>query len=408
MDKITQLVCQKNKISYIVFSENLKILEYSPTISSLVDNRSILKIDADVRDVMWELVGLEEKLQELLLGRIETNTIHFPMIMKANNYYDLDIETFTNDEGKQFFIAYLIQKPQESLAYINMIKEINKRTLVYENENVKNQENHFRLINKRLLSFNVDLNGLITSINSAFTLFFHLSKEEIIGVHFSVYFKARNLNINNSTTMVFNAVNIKEEVVSFHADIIPISEDGVVYENIIICQDITYLKQIEKELEFAAGHDSLTGLANRSQLLTRMDDVIAECQSKEANFSICFIDLDKFKPVNDNYGHHAGDMLLKHIAKVLSDFVRKGDMVARIGGDEFIILFDTLSDAKYINTMAKRLEELPKKHPLLYSKEDIIDFGFSLGIATYPQDAINAQELIKIADKKMYLQKRDK
>ena len=408
MANITQLVCQKNKISYIIFNKKLQIQEYNNTIFALLDDTNKLAVGTDIREVMWELIGLEESLQELLLGCISANTIHFPMIMKDNEYYDLDIETFTDDVGEQFFIAYLIQKPKESLSYINMIKEINKRTLVYESENKKDKENHYNLINKRLLSFHVDLDGIITSINAAFSYFFDMSDDKIIGEHFSLYFKARDLNLNESTTIIFNAINSKEEFVSFHADIIPVSEDGIVHENIIICQDITYLKQIEKELEFAAGHDSLTGLPNRSQLLNKMDEAISRCHNDKNNFSICFIDLDKFKPVNDNYGHHAGDMLLKHIAKVLSDFVRKGDMVARIGGDEFIILLDTLADNSYIKVMLERLDNLPPKHPLIYTQEDIIHFSFSLGVATYPHDGATAQELIKIADKKMYLQKRDR
>ncbi len=137
-----------------------------------------------------------------------------------------------------------------------------------------------------------------------------------------------------------------------------------------------------------------------------MDETIEQCDKEKRHFTLCFIDLDKFKPVNDTYGHHAGDMLLKHIAKVLSDFVRKGDMVARIGGDEFVILFDSLSDDKYIESMKTRLNELPPQHPLIYSRDDIIEFSFSVGLASYPQDATTSPELLKLADKAMYLAKK--
>jgi len=400
---ITQLLCKKNKISYITFDKTLKIQAHNHTIKPLINDAEALTIGADIRDIMWELVGLEERLEKLL--EHPTDVLHFPMIMKKDEYYDLDVETFVNEKDEKLFIAYLIQKPKESLSHLNMIKEINKHTLVYESENKKDKEKHYNLINQRLLSFNVDLNGNIMSINSVFTHFFNVSNKEVIGKHFSLYFKARDLNLNNNTSVIFNATNTQDETVSFHADIIPVSENDIIYENIIICQDITYLKQIEKELEYAAGHDALTGLVNRSQLLSKMDKVIKKCKCTEQGFSICFIDLNKFKPVNDNYGHHAGDMLLKHIAKVLSDFVRKNDMVARIGGDEFIILFDALADEEYLITMQERIQQLPQKHPFYYSEEDIIDYGFSLGISSYPKDAIDSQELIKIADKVMYTHK---
>ncbi|MEA2074075.1 MAG: sensor domain-containing diguanylate cyclase [Campylobacterota bacterium] len=406
MQNITKLVCAKNKISYVVFNRVFKILDFNNTIENIADDATHLKVGSDVRELMYELVGMEEELIALQEGNSQEGIIHFPMIHKEDEYYDLDIETFVSDEKEKLFIAYFIQKPKESLSHVSMIKEINKKALAFESKDKKSTEFHFDLINQHLLSFNVDLDGIITLANSAFSYFFDLGESEIVGKHFSHFFKARDLNLNANATIIFNAINLKEEIISFHANIIPVTKDGTIYENIVLCQDITYLKQIEQELEYAAGHDSLTGLPNRSKLLKKMDESMQLCKQNATTFTICFIDLDRFKPVNDNYGHHAGDMLLKHIAKVLSDFVRKGDMVARIGGDEFIILFDSLSDDKYIETMKTRLQELPPKHPLIYSQDDTIEFGFSLGLASYPQDATEAQELLKLADKAMYMSKR--
>jgi len=398
MEIITQIICKKNNISYITFNKTFEIMEFNESIKSVLANSAKLKISCDVRDFMWELIGLEEELSRLY-NDDDKDSIHFPMIIKDDDYYDLDIETFNSQTGEKLFIAYIIRKSKESLSYINMIKEINKKTLIYESQNRDKQVQEFSLINSRLLSFNVDMDGIITSINSVFLHFFDLTQTEIIGKHFSQYFQARDLNLNNSSTIIFNAVNNQDEIISFHADIIPNTLNNAIVENIIICQDVSYLKQIEKELEFAAGHDALTGLANRSKLLKKLDEVIQDIQNTNTSFSVCFIDLDKFKPINDNYGHHAGDMLLKHIAKVLSDFVRKGDMVARIGGDEFIILYDTLTEMECLQTIQKRIKELPKKHPFIYSEEDIIEYGFSLGLASYPKDALNAQDLIQFADK---------
>jgi len=407
IETITKLVCIKNKVSYIIFDEFYKIIEFNDLVINIADDPSKLAISSDIRDVMWEFIGLEERMKMLFSGQEEIGSvIHFPMLLKNSHYYDLDIEIFTPQEGKTLFIAYIIQKPKESLSYINMIQEINKRTLVYESDNNKQSERHCELINQRLLSFNVDMDGYITLINNAFTCFFDISTEDIIGEHFSVFFKARDLNLNGNSSIIFNAINQINEVISFHANIIPMGEGSEVYENIIICQDITYLKQIEKELEHASVHDSLTGLPNRSQLLKKIDESIQKSKDNDSLFALCFIDIDKFKPINDNYGHHAGDMLLKHVAKLFLYAVRKNDTVARIGGDEFVILFDNIKSKAVIQDKIDKIKKIATKMPLTYTKNDVIAFELSLGVSYYPEDTTDIQELFKIADKAMYMDKK--
>jgi len=407
MSTITKLVCIKNRVSYIIFDEFYKIVDFNDLVVTIADDTSKLQVSSDIRDVMWEFVGLEERMSKLFnTHKDEKSVIHFPMLLKNSHYYDLDIEIFTSEEDETLFIAYIIQKPKESLSYINIIQEINRRTLVYESDNKKHSELHYELINQRLLSFNVDMNGYITLINNAFTCFFDVNKDEITGEHFSVFFKARDLSLNGNNSIIFNAINQMNEVISFHANIIPMAKGSNVYENIIICQDITYLKQIEKELEHASVHDSLTGLPNRTQLLRKIDESVQKFKESNLCFALCFIDLDKFKPINDNYGHHAGDMLLKHVAKLLLDVVRKNDTVARIGGDEFVILFDNIKERKEIEKKIAKIKKVITKMPLKYTKNDIISFDLSLGVSYYPQDTTDIGELFKIADKAMYKNKK--
>jgi len=407
IETITKLVCIKNKVSYIIFDEFYKIIEFNDLVTKIADDASKLAISSDIRDVMWEFIGLEERMSMLFHGEEEASVIHFPMLLKNSHYYDLDIEVFTPQDAQTLFIAYIIQKPKESLSYINMIQEINKRTLVYENDNNnKHSEKHCELINQRLLSFNVDMDGYITLINNAFACFFDVSTDDIIGEHFSLFFKARDLNLNGNSSIIFNAINQMNEVISFHANIIPMGEGSEVYENIIICQDITYLKQIEKELEHASVHDSLTGLPNRSQLLKKIDESVQKSKDNNSLFALCFIDIDKFKPINDNYGHHAGDMLLKHVAKLFLYVVRKNDTVARIGGDEFVILFDNIKSKTLIQSKIDKIKKIVTKMPLAYTTNDVISFDLSLGVSYYPEDTTDVQELFKIADKAMYIDKK--
>ena len=185
MQNITNLICLKSNISYIVFDENFSILDFSDHLENLVDESEHLMFGADIRDIMWELVGMEERMHELYEN--STYELHFPMILKGNEYYDLDIELF-EDSVDKYFIAYLSKKTRESLSYANTIKEMNKKTLIYESEHKQSKEEHYQLINKRVLNFNVDMDGRITLVNDAFLHFFDLGRDEILGEHFSLFF----------------------------------------------------------------------------------------------------------------------------------------------------------------------------------------------------------------------------
>ena len=403
MHSITKLICLKSNISYIVFEENFSILDFSEHVENIVDNNEQLMIGEDIRDVMWELVGMEDRMHELYEN--SAYELHFPMVLKGKDYYDIDIDTF-EDSVDKYFIAYLSKKTRESLNYANTIKEMNKKTLIYESEHKNSKEEHYQLINKRVLNFNVDLDGRITLVNDAFLHFFDLGEDEIIGEHFSLFFKARDLSMEQKTSMIFNALNMNSEMVAFHANIIPIQKDGVINENIIVCQDISYLREIEKELEFASEHDSLTGLCNQSILFKRVDELILKYSQSDDSFVFCLLDVENFKAINDTYGHHAGDMLLKHIAEILNDFVRKNDLVARIGGDKFVLLFDMKATQESKKVMKKRIEDLAHKSSLVYTQDDIISFLFNIGIVSYPEDGENGEELLKKADKIIYKEKK--
>lgn len=115
---------------------------------------------------------------------------------------------------------------------------------------------------------------------------------------------------------------------------------------------------------------------------------------------------DKFKKVNDEYGHHVGDMLLKHLGEVLSDIIRDEDTIARLGGDEFVILFEHLESLEYLNLTLKRIEEISKKSPLYYNEDLTIPLSFSLGISIYPKNGDNIEDLLNHADEKMYEDKK--
>jgi len=404
---ILSLICEKNRISYILFSKNFKIIDFSQHVILLADDKSMFKKESNIQDSFWEYIGLEKSILKLL--NMSEKSFKIPMISKNSNYYDTEIELYKTAEGEEIFIAYITKKSYSSLKYIETIQEINKKTLLLQNADSKEiKRNYYNLLNKQLVTFHVDLQGFITEANDICCHFLGKNINNLLGSHFSDFFQTRESNFSHTTDKILNAKNMNGEDIFFHANIIPVKNSNIIYENIIICQDITYLKRIEKELEYVAAHDSLTGLANRTLLLNKIDEAIINSQKNDTIFGLCFIDLDKFKPINDTYGHHAGDMLLKHISSLLENFVRDFDTVARIGGDEFIILFKQIESEVYLKTVIQRINELPKRNPLLYNEDDTIPFSFSLGVSIYPNDAKNAKELLDFADKNMYKAKKEK
>ncbi|MEW6683531.1 MAG: CHASE domain-containing protein [Nitrospirota bacterium] len=167
-----------------------------------------------------------------------------------------------------------------------------------------------------------------------------------------------------------------------------------------IMRDITERKRTEERLDYLATHDALTGLPNRTLFADRLEQALARSAWNKRLVAVMFLDLDRFKTINDTLGHDAGDRLLKTVAARLATSVRDGDTVARQGGDEFtIILIDmaqiddvALVAQKILNAMVQPLDL--NGHQMLVT--------FSIGIACYPVDGTDAQTLLKHADSALY------
>lgn len=165
------------------------------------------------------------------------------------------------------------------------------------------------------------------------------------------------------------------------------------------------LKEKEKTINNLAYYDSLTGLANRTLFYKMADKFYNNCRRGQHLLALMFIDVNKFKNINDTYGHKIGDEILKEVSKVLINSTRKGDLVARFGGDEFLVLLPSVKKYEDIEVVASRILSIKNKPFKLGEIE--INISLSLGISAYPKDGDNVEELITKADKKMYIQKRN-
>jgi diguanylate cyclase (GGDEF)-like protein len=158
--------------------------------------------------------------------------------------------------------------------------------------------------------------------------------------------------------------------------------------------------ELAKRTEYVAYHDGLTGLPNRTMFTKLLTQSISESRRYDRNLAVAFLDLDRFKQINDTLGHEAGDQLLKEVAVRLRTCVRESDTVARFGGDEFVVILPTLGDGKYAATVAQKILAVIARPFTLIGHEFRITT--SIGISTFPQDGLDEQALTKNADIAMY------
>jgi diguanylate cyclase (GGDEF)-like protein len=163
--------------------------------------------------------------------------------------------------------------------------------------------------------------------------------------------------------------------------------------------------QLHDSLKREASHDPLTRLNNRRLFLERIQQAVARTAASGESFSIVFLDVDGLKRINDTFGHLAGDALLREVSNALTDAVRGEDLVARYGGDEFVVLLPS-TGAAAAAVVAQRISDGIARHRFMAGRDLLQIPGVSLGIATFPQDGSTAEDLLAVADATLYRQKR--
>lgn len=178
-------------------------------------------------------------------------------------------------------------------------------------------------------------------------------------------------------------------------------------------QDITERNKIEEQIQFLAYHDALTGLPNRVLFEERFREALKQARERNERLACLFIDLDRFKRVNDSYGHTVGDALLQRVAQRLAEAVRHvrpsgrsnedGVTLARFGGDEFTLLARGVTGDEEVESMARRLSEAMREPFRLHGSETFVTV--SVGVARFPDDGTDVEQLFKLADTAMYAAK---
>jgi diguanylate cyclase (GGDEF)-like protein/PAS domain S-box-containing protein len=179
---------------------------------------------------------------------------------------------------------------------------------------------------------------------------------------------------------------------------------GIISHFVGIFSDITLLKENQKRLEHLAHYDALTQLPNRMLLADRLHLAMAQTERSSKTLAVAYLDLDNFKPVNDVFGHAAGDRLLVEVAQRLRQCMRAGDTVARLGGDEFVLLFSALEDIQECDRAVSRV--LASLAQPFYIQGTEILISASVGVTLFPTDGADAETLLRHADQAMYAAKQ--
>lgn len=199
---------------------------------------------------------------------------------------------------------------------------------------------------------------------------------------------------------------LRRDGTSFSAEFkaTPIIQGNRVSGGVIVFQDVTERHQAAELIQHMANHDSLTNLANRNYLYERLPQAISLAKRHKGLICMLFIDLDRFKPVNDRYGHAVGDIVLVKVAGRLSELLRTSDSVFRLGGDEFVILLESATSVEGAELVADKA--IDKLNQPIEANEHVCHIGASIGLSVYPDDSDDAQTMLRHADIAMYEAKK--
>ncbi len=388
-NNVNYLSSAKEAIEYLASNKvDLIILDITmPEMDGITACRYIreeLKLD----EVMILLATAKDDIETLKIGLEEAG---------ANDYvrkmYDNGVEFISRIK------SLLLLKIQ-----INITKE-KELELEYKNKELQTLTN---LLDKYVISSKTNKKGIITYASQAFINISGYSKEELIGKPHNIVrhpdmpkesFEDMWKVIKSGKTWRGEVKNLQKDGGYYWVDAI-ITADYDDFNNIIGYSAIRLDITAQKAAQFLASFDFLTSLPNRAKFEDIAEHAIKVSKRDKSKLAILFIDFDKFKHINDTLGHNIGDEMLKMVSNRLSDVLREVDTIARIGGDEFVIMLESLQDIKDISKITTKLLDVARE-PMNIGGNNI-HTSASIGISIYPDDGTSISELMKKADAAMY------
>ena len=327
--------------------------------------------------------------------------------LKIKNIYALD----QNNDNKWYKSFYYMSEDKNYVVDVCIDQTGEKEY----RDSLKKSAQFFEQTNEAVMI--TDKNGIIISINSSFCNITGYTKEEAIGVSSNIL--SSGIHEKAFYENMWESLNIHSR---WQGEIWNKRKNGEVYPEwlsitkftdpvtkevnfMAIFSDITSLKEADKKLHFYANHDHLTGLLNKVQFENLLTQTINSAVRNNKKFALIFIDLDYFKDVNDTAGHNIGDLVLKEVANRFQKVLRKEDIIGRIGGDEFNVIIDNVTEDSDVILLAEKLNEAIRK-PFTFEGKNFY-LSLSIGVSIFPYHGLNANELLKNADSAMYEVKRN-
>jgi len=331
-------------------------------------------------------------------------------------------ETIIRKDGtvgvSELSVSLMRDSAGKPMGFAGISRDVSERKQM--EETIRQSEERYRTIIEEMEEwyFETDLIGNITFCNDIFANILGYSQKELSNLNLlkflkkddsdSVYrlFKQVYNSGNPSKNFPYEFIRPNSNRISAEFSVFPKRDkDAKIIGYRGVGHDITERKHAEERIQYLATHDILTGLPNRLMFSQLLNHTILSSKRYQRQFAILFIDLDRFKIINDTLGHEAGDKLLQEISLRLMQTLRAVDVVARLGGDEFVILIEEISDLHQVEIVADKILSVVIKPVTLMNEECRVTA--SIGISVFPKDAKDEQSLMKNADLAMYLAKEE-
>lgn len=399
------------------------LFEHSPEAIALLDNEfRIMNVNKSFEKIfMYSIDEIKYKNLTKVICEKEfyDESSYFKDCIKKGEFVRKETKRKRKD-GELIDVALLgfpIMKNGEQIGVDCIYSDLSK---------IKEEEKNKRLFSEIFKNNTVgvvitDVEGNIEWVNDSFTKITGYTSEEVegknpnilkSGKHDDDYYSNMWNSILNDGRWQGEIYNKRKngEIYQEWLNIIAVKDDsGKIEHFIAMLNDITDAKQKEKKIEILTNLDTLTKLYNRDFFINKLNyEILKREKNKDYNkeLAIFFLDIDDFKEINDTLGHLIGDEILKKYAERLSDCIRENDVIARFGGDEFIILLPTIKDSNQVVDIAERILAILKTPFIIDDCE--LNITTSIGIAIYPTDGIDSTTLVRNADIAMYKSKESK
>lgn len=425
--------------------QNILIVDDDPVVlKSLKDLLATRGIDANTAIGGREaIVCLDQKEYDLVLLDLQMPYVNGHDVMRHIKQQKMNLSIIVVSGETSFEAARdacsqgaydFLRKPYATDELMITVKNaLKEKSLEKQNKRIQNQLHESERLHRYLVNTSPDIiyildqDGHFSFINDRIETLLGYDNKELIGKHYSILVHQKDLEV---ARYVFNERRVGDRASRnvelrlkckddssprfFEASTLPIELSSMgIYQNegdpkkktylgtYGVARDITERKLAEDTINFQAYHDLLTNLPNRALLRDRLSLAISQAKREDEMLAVMFLDLDRFKNINDSLGHVVGDELLQQVSTRLKSCVREGDTLARFGGDEFTLLLPKITRGKDdVSSIAEKINDV-LKDPFVIDNNELY-VSASIGISIYPRDGTNMDLLIKHADIAMY------